>query len=186
MHRGARVGAGLLALLVFAALADAAITKPLPLKDVVGDADFVVVAKVTAFDPDGKTMVLVVEETLKGKAPLARLPLVIRGDEDAEKGKHLPLFLKRVAKDLPVVLFVTPVDNAVVALAYTNGTWFQLHGVKPEGADGYRWTFTHLEPNLRSAFTGTTPEMKAAVKEGLTNKKWPPFKKDEKGYGPEV
>src|SRR5579862_9307751 len=109
MQRGARIGVcAVLALLLGAAAAQAVITALLPLQKVVGDADVAVVtAHVTAFDADGRTLVLVVDQTLKGSSPGGRWTVRIEGAAAAETGKEVPQFLKRVANDVPVVLFVT-------------------------------------------------------------------------------
>src|SRR5262249_19744253 len=131
-------------------------------------------------------MVLAVEENLKGEAPFKRIPVNLKGDAEAARNEQTPLLLKRVGPQLSLVLFVNPGDRNVTAVAYTNGTWFQMTGVQTD--DGVRWRFTHFEPYLRKTFKGTTAELRQVIRDVLAGKKKaPPLDKEEKpGLGPEV
>ena len=80
-------------------------------------------------DAEKPALVLVVEEDLKGKAPVRRLAILLKGDAEAKKKNHVPLILKRVAPKLPILLFILQQDKKYTAFAYSNGTWFQIIGV---------------------------------------------------------
>ena len=137
--------------------AQAAITALVPLSAVLKESNHILTVQVEALDPDKRTMVLAVDEHLKDKAPFTKLPVLLKGDSEADKSKQVPLLLKRLAPKLPLVLFVKKKgDNDYLAFAYTNGTWFQLRGVKPADSALVRWSFTHTEPYLRRTFKGTT------------------------------
>ena len=167
--------------------AHALITALTPLENVLKDSTFIVTAKVESVDADKPALVLVVEEDLKGKSPLRKLPVLLKGDAEGKKRNHVPQILKRIAPKLPLVLFILQKDKKNYAvLAYTNGTWFQILGVESDGA--VRWSFTHGEPYLRKTFKGTTAEMKQIVTDGLAGKKEPPKPdtKEKPGFGPEV
>ena len=116
------------------------------------------------------------------------MPVVLRGDADAVKEKQPQQFLKRLAVGLPLVLFVNQKDKDYLALGYTNGTWFQMTGTKPDDSESVRRNFTHLEPYMRRAYKGTTTELRAMVSEVLAGKrKPPPFNaKEMPGFGPEL
>jgi outer membrane protein assembly factor BamB len=168
--------------------AQALITRLTPLKDVVEESQFILTAKVESVDADKPVMVLAVDEQLKGKAPFKKLVVHLKGDAEANKGKQTPELLKRVAPRLPLVLFVSQRDTTFIAFAYTNGTWFQMTGIKDDDSDHVRWSFTHLEPYLRRTFKGTTAELQKAVSNYLNDKKPLPDTdpKEKPGLGPEV
>ena len=106
------------------------------MKSVLSGNRFILMARVEKLDPQKLTAVLIVTEDLKDKLPMRRLPLNLgTGDSDAKKLGHTPLILKRLAVDLPVVLFVENKGAKFTAFAYTNGTWFQLIAQKPPGDD---------------------------------------------------
>ena len=179
---GLVVGCGLLT----ATPARALIMALTPLQDVLKQSTFIVSARVASVDAEKPAIVLVVEEDLKGKAPVRRLPILLKGDAEAKKKNHVPLILKRVAPKLPILLFILQQDKKYTAFAYSNGTWFQITGVTADGA--VRWRFTHGEPYLRKTFKGRTAELKTTVIEGLAGKKAPPKPdtKEKPGFGPEV
>jgi outer membrane protein assembly factor BamB len=164
----------------------AVIEKAPALKDVLADAQYIFTVKVDTLDPDKPSVVLLADEDLKNKAPFRRLPVNLKGDADAEKNKHTPQLLKRLAPKLPLVVFVMSRGKQYVAFAYTNGTWFSMRGAKD--GDAVRWAFTHCEPYLRGTFKGTTKELKQVVLDGLAGKKEPPEpnRKEKPGLGPEV
>ena len=176
-----------LAFFVMTAPADAIITRKTPLSEILSYSTFIFTAKVETVDADKPSLVLTFDENLKGKFPFQRLPINLKGDTESDNLKHRPLLLKRVAPKTPVVVFVTQKDKEYLALAYTNGTWFQMTGDKPDGADVVRWSFTHIEPYLRRTYKGTTDEMKQTVADALSGKKKPPEvnDKEEPGVGPE-
>jgi outer membrane protein assembly factor BamB len=175
-----------LALLLTDSPARALITALTPLQDVLKQSTFIVAATVEAVDADKATMVVAVEEDLKGKSPIRKLPIAMKGDAEAKKKDHVPQILKRVAPKLPLVLFILKQDKKYTVFAYTNGTWFQIAGVEADGA--VRWSFTHGEPYLRKTFKGSTAELKQVVVDGLAGKKDPPKPdtKERPGFGPEV
>jgi outer membrane protein assembly factor BamB len=171
-----------------AQLAQALISSPYPLSAALDHGTFILIAKVESLDADKLKMMLKPDEHLKGKGPFAKMPVTLQGDADAAKLKHTPQFLKRLAVGVPLVLFVNQKDKDYLALGYTNGTWFQLTGIKPEDSDTVRWSFTHLEPYLRRTYKGTTDEMRQVVVESLEGKRKPPDynPKEAPGFGPEL
>lgn len=155
----------------------------LPLQSLIKTSDLIVMAKVTKVDPDRPSAVIEVGETLKGKSPFQRLPINLTGDKE----KHTPELLKRIAVDTPLVLCVQKQgEKQWMALAYTNGTWFQLIGERD--GDQTRWAFTHCETYLRRTFKGTTDELRQTVVGVLdgTKKAPPPNPKEAPGFGPEL
>jgi outer membrane protein assembly factor BamB len=164
----------------------AVIEKAPALKDVLADAQFIFTVKVDAIDADKPAAVLLVDDDLKDKAPFRRLPVNLKGDAEAEKAKHTPQLLKRLAPKLPLVVFVIPRGKTYVVFCYTDGTWFQMRGVKD--GEALRWAFNHCEPYLRQTFKGSTQELKQIVVDGLSGKKDPPEpnRKEKPGFGPEV
>src|SRR5262245_12611140 len=87
---------------------EAVIMAPLELKKILADSQYVVVAKVDQLYPEKPAMILTVDDDLKGKATLRRLPINMKGDKEAEKLKHVPQLLARLGPELPTVVFITP------------------------------------------------------------------------------
>src|SRR5712692_8891243 len=85
----------------------ALITDVPPLRRVLSSEQFIFLAKVEKLDADKPAMVLKVEEDLKGKAPFRKMPVTLKGDKEAEKEKQTPQLLKRLAADLPLVVFAS-------------------------------------------------------------------------------
>src|SRR6516162_6423940 len=73
MRRLAWAGGLFLGFVLLAAPAYGVITALTPLSATLKESNFIVVAKVDALDADKLTMVLTVDESLKGKAPFKRL-----------------------------------------------------------------------------------------------------------------
>lgn len=177
-------GVTLLVILLAAAPAFALIERLTPLQTLLDDADHVFVAKIEAVDAQKPSAVLVWDKHLKGETPLRRLPINLTGDKE----KHTPEFLKRIAPKISVVLFVTELDDKLLALGYTNGCWFQLIGTKAAEGKDVRWAFTHCEIYLRRTFKGTTTDLVQTVTDAVAGKKKPPKPdaKEKPGFGPEV
>src|SRR5262249_52290842 len=150
------------------------------------ESQLIFVARVAVLDPDKPSVVLTIDEHLKGKAAFEKLPINLTGDSEAKKLKHTPQLLKRLAPKLRVILFATKSDKKYTAFAYTNGTWFQLIGEEEDKS--VRWSFTHCEPYLRRTFKGGTADLKQILEEGLSGKKKPPDPdpKEKPGLGPEA
>lgn len=177
-----------LTLLGVPATTRAVITALTPLRNLLGDAEYVLVAKVERVLPETPAVVLTVADDLKGKAPFRRLPVNFKGDQEAAKRKQVPQLLKRLPPGRPVVLFVTRRGKIHNALAFTEGTWFSLQG-RPAGASrALAWQLTHGEPYLRRTFRGTTAELRKALADALagTGKLPEPDEKAEPGFGPET
>jgi hypothetical protein len=169
--------------------AEAVITAQFPLKDVLANGQYIFMAKVEKIDPDKPALVLRVDEKLKGKPPFEKLPINLTGDSEGQKLKHTPQLLKRLAPDLPLIVFVNQRGKRYDTFAFTNGTWFQVAGHidKDEGAK-VRWAFLHCEPYLRRTFKGTTAELEQTLTDVLAGKKKAPpaNPKEPAGLGPEV
>ena len=165
-------------------IAYAVIQVLIPLQQLIEkDADLIFIAKVERLDPEKPALMLTVTEKLKGEVPFERLPVNLTGDKEL----HTPKLLKRLALDLPIVVFVKKEPQSkFMALAFSNGTWFQLLGQTEK--DSTRWAFTHCEPYLRRTFKGTTAELQEVVT-GVLKKKQkapPPDKTAQPGLGPEI
>src|SRR5262249_18852245 len=95
--------------------------------------------------------------------------------------------LKRLAADLPLVVFASKREKQYTAFAYTNGTWFQILGRLGEDI-AVRWSFTHCEPYLRRTFKRTPAQLEKAGLDGLSSREEPPAPdaKEPPGLGPEV
>jgi outer membrane protein assembly factor BamB len=161
-------------------------TRLTPLRFLLHDTTFIFTAKVESVDTDKPAIVLVADEQLKGKAPFEKIPILFKGDAEAKKRSHVPQLLKRIAPKLPLVLFVLQSDKKYTALAYTNGTWFQMVGVEVDGR--VRWGLTHGEPYLRKTFKGGTAELRRIIVDSLSGKSKPPDPdtKEQPGFGPEI
>ncbi len=184
LHRTTLAG---VTMLILAPMAFSVIKALTPLRTFIKDAQYIAVAKVDSLYPDKPAMVLLVQDDVKGKLPFRKLPIHLKGDTEAEKLDHPALLLKRLAPDLPLVLFVNQVGSKLTAFAYTNGTWIQLVGDKT-GADTAILSLTHGEPYLRRTFKGTTDELLATLRDGIAGKKKlpEPNAKEAPGFGPEV
>lgn len=168
-------------------IGEAVIMAPLELRKILGDSQYVVVAKVEQLFPEKPAMVLTVADDLKGKSTLRRLPINLKGDKEAEKLNHVPQLLARLGTELPLVVFITPEKaKQRYAFAFTNGTWFQMVGQR--SGDNMVWSLSHGEPYLRRTFKGTTDELRHTVADVLAGKKKaPPVNaKEEPGFGPEL
>lgn len=173
-------------LLLCASPAQAVITRLTPLRDVLHESTYIVTARVESVDADKPALALTIEDHLKGKLPAEKMAVLLKGDAEAKKNKHVPIFLKRVAPKLPLILFVLQQDKKYTAFAYTNGSWFQIVGVEADGQ--MRWSFTHGEPYLRKTFKGSTAELKQIVVDSLADKAKPPDPdtREKPGFGPEM
>jgi outer membrane protein assembly factor BamB len=178
-----------IALMLLAVPALGVITELTHLGNILKDARFIFTVKVEALDAEKLTLVLTVDEALKGKKPpFVKMPINLKGDAEATKNKDTPQLLKRLAVKLPLIVFVMQRDEEYVAFGYTNGTWFQMTAAKPDGDTVPVWAFTHCEPFLRRTFKGTTTEMRQVIVDALAGKKKPPSAdvKEKPGLGPEL
>ncbi|HEV3117066.1 MAG TPA: PQQ-binding-like beta-propeller repeat protein, partial [Gemmataceae bacterium] len=176
------------ALLLTLPRADAVITRLTPLREVLNSEQLIFSVKVDQLDPDKPSVTLKLDETLKGKVPFEKLPINLTGDSEGQREQHTSKLLKRLAKDLDLVIFTSKRGKRYTAFGYTNGTWFQVIGQAEDDSARVRWSFTHCEPYLRRTFKGTTDELKQVIRDGLANKKQPPEPnaKEEPGLGPEI
>jgi outer membrane protein assembly factor BamB len=184
--RGLLLGA---ALVLAGPSAFAVITRLTPLSEILKDQQYICLARVDKLDPQKPAVVLSVAEDFKGKLPYRRLPVNLKGDSEARKHDHVAQLLKRLAPDLPVILFANPRGKRLTVFAFSNGTWFQLIGQQvPERKDAVVLGFTHCEPFLRRTFKGTTAELRQVIADGLSGKRKPPAPdiKEPPGLGPEI
>src|SRR5262245_21725407 len=78
----------------------------LPLKDILESQEMIFTAKVKSIEPQRPAVVFEAGDTLKGKIPFDRLPVNMVGDSYGQKENHPAEIMKRLAPDLPVVMFV--------------------------------------------------------------------------------
>jgi outer membrane protein assembly factor BamB len=169
-----------LALLLFARPAQAVITLLTPLRAVLQDEQLIFRAKITDVSASRPGMRLALDGNLKGTLPFDTLSVSLTGDNQGQKEREQ--LLKRLAKDLPLVVFASQSGKGYIAFGYSNGTWFQMVG------QGIQWRFTHCEPYLRRTFKGTTADMCKTIVDGLAGTKAPPDPDPnvKPGFGPEV
>ena len=174
-------GLGLM-LLLMPCPAQAVITVLTPLSRVLQDEQLIFRAKITRLAADGRGMVLTLDRNMKGTRTPAFTEVLVNLAGDLQGEREREQLLRRLAKDLPLVVFASQRGKSLIAFGYSNGTWFQMTG------DGNRWRFTHCEPYLRRTFKGTTAEMVQVIEDGLAHRKDPPppDPKAEPGLGPEV
>jgi outer membrane protein assembly factor BamB len=183
------IAAGVLVVsLLLVPASNALFTRLTPLSEVIQEHHFIVVAKVEMLDGDKLNAVFTIEEDLKGKFSVRKLAINLTGDAEAKKLDHTPMLLKRLAPNLPVVLFVNQKSDSYIIFAFTNGTWFQMVAQKAAKPEDTVFAFTHCEPYLTRTFKGTTEEMKKVVVDALSGKRKPPPANDKEppGLGPEV
>lgn len=178
----------LLALFLGAAAAQAKITNPVTLEQLVKEMPVILTAKVTEYLPDKPGMVIAPVDKIRGDFPFDRVPVSLAGDKEASDEKQVAKVLARLDKDVPLVIFASRRGASVNAVAYTNGTWLRLSGrveKDKDGKDVTRWQFQHCETYFRRTYTGTTDELIKAIQGGLKGEKLPPYnEKEEPGLGP--
>jgi hypothetical protein len=146
-------------------------------------------AKVESFDPQNKLAVIALGAPLKKDQPPFAKVSVTFANPDPEFKDHADKMLKRLAADLPLVVFYQRPrnDNPHVLIGYTNGTWIRLEYEGKEPSTD-RWRFLHAELHFRQMFKGTTDELKQTIVDHVSGKKEAPKSnpKEEPGFGPEV
>jgi hypothetical protein len=201
-RRHAWIGSVLLGLGIWLCAGPAAgvIDRPMPLKQILDVAEkspgqHVFVAKVEKMDAKAEAprLVIKVQESLKkgDKVPFEQVRLLLTpGNAQAKKAKHQAELAKRLAADIPLVIFARKTDpdgKAYAAFVYSNGTWFQMMCSDPANQP---WEFESCEPYLRGTFKGTTAELHKVILAYYNDKKEPPaFDKkvaEAGGFGPEV
>jgi outer membrane protein assembly factor BamB len=167
--------------------APALVKNLLHLQDILDSQEMIFMATVKSHDPAKPAVVFEAGEALKGTVPFGRMPVNMVGDTYGQKEKHPEQIMKRLAPDLPVVMFVNKKGKDYLAFVYSNGTWFNMTG-SGENDQSIKWRFNHGEPYLRRTFKGTSEELRQTVVDGLAKKKEPPRanEKEPPGFGPEV
>lgn len=163
----------------------AVIKKLTPLKEVIGDAETILVAEVGKVDADKPSVSFQWKEKLKGKAGWETILVNLKGDAFAKKDNHVKAMLDRLTPGRKLILFLTPVEKTTVAFGFLDGTWFQIRGT-PAGEGKTAWAFLHCEPYFTRTYKGTTDELKAVVENAIAGKAAPPEpnEKAEPGLGP--
>jgi outer membrane protein assembly factor BamB len=166
----------------------AIITRLIPLREALASERFIFAVKVGKLDPDRPGMVLQVTEDFKGKAPFRRLAISLTADGEGQRQGDTSKLLKRLAPDLPLIVFASQRGKRHTAFAFTNGTWFQMIGQSGDEPAKIHWNLTHCEPYLRRTFKGTTAELREIILDGLAGRKKPPEPdpKEPPGLGPEL
>jgi len=136
-RRFAWVGSLLLGLALCAGPALGLIRKPTALKLILATPGHVFTARVEKMDAKAKPprLVIKVQESLKkgDKPPFEQMHLhLTEGNPQAKEAKHRLEVLKRLAVDLPLVIFARKTDDkakAYSAFVYTNGTWSRWYAL---------------------------------------------------------
>lgn len=173
-------------LLLATAPAQAVIKKLTPLKEVIGDAQVIVLAEVEKVDADRPSVVFKFVENLKGKSETQSFPVNLKGDSFAKKDDHTKAMLDRLTVGRKLILFVTQVEKTYVTFGFLEGTWFQVRGTTGDDGKTIAWAFLHCEPFFRRTYKGTTDELKAVVEKAVAGKAAPPEpnEKEEPALGP--
>ena len=87
----------LVLLLTLVSPALALIIRLTPLAEVIDTSTFIVTATVEKLDPDRPSMILKLDDRLKGKPGFESMPILLKGDAGAVKRKESAELLKRVA-----------------------------------------------------------------------------------------
>ena len=180
--------AAVVLLLLTALPAPALITVVPSLKSVIEAEQLIFTVAVDRIEPDKPGVVFKLEDKLKGEVPFERFPVNLTGDDEAKKDNHTKVLLDRLEPGRKAVVFVTKKGKKYNAMAFLEGTWFQVQGTPDDDGKTVRWSFLHCEPYLRQTFQGTTAELKKVVEDALAKKAEPPApdKKAPPGYGPPV
>jgi outer membrane protein assembly factor BamB len=169
--------------------ASAVITADQPLKQTEAVAQFIFIGKVEKFFADKPAMLVTISEDIKGKAPFRSLPINCKvADPKEAKDNLIEPLVKRLGPDIDIVFFVSPQrGKSYVTFAYTNGTWFHLHGTQTGEKDQVVFRLKSAEPYLRKSFKGTTEDLRQLMKNHAAGKAaLPPIDaKIEPGLGPE-
>lgn len=177
----------ILILLLCAAPAWALLERVYSLAELIDQSSTIGIARVVSVDYARQRVSVRLDTSLKGMVPYRQLEI------DLSRGGfgHAPLALRRLAPELPVVLFCVVQQNRHMLLAYTNGTWLQATATPSAGAkdlDRLDWHFTHCEIYLRRTFSGSTVELEQAIHNAVAGKQKPPPPNlaTPAGVGPEV
>ncbi|MFO0866957.1 MAG: PQQ-binding-like beta-propeller repeat protein [Gemmataceae bacterium] len=178
-----------LAFLAVAGTAFAVIMAPLPLVSLIGSADFAFAAKIEKINAEGErpTVLLEVEDDIKGKFPIRKVPLVFVGDADAKKLDHPAQLLKRMNVGQSVVFFVNKKGTKkLVIRACVDGAWMSIDG-SITGENSAVYQLLTGEPYLRKTYKGPSDDLRKLLKDHLENKtKLPDLDaKESPGFGPE-
>jgi len=167
--------------------AHAVITVKTPLSAIQESSTYIFVGKVEKFLPDKPAMIVQITEDIKSKAPFRQLLINCKVDEKAAKENQIEPLMKRLGADLDIVFFcVVRGKSYVPTFAFTNGTWFQIHGTKAEG-DNVVFKLKSAEPYFRKTYRGTTEELRKLLKDHAAGKATLPAHDDKvaPGLGPE-
>src|SRR5262245_24424939 len=119
MRRGLLFVAALVVLIALSATAQALVTRPTHLQDMLTEATVILAVRVESLDEKRPAMALTVEEALKGKPEWKKLPVLLEGDARARKLKEVPQLLKRLAAKQTLVLFATKLESGYAGFAFT-------------------------------------------------------------------
>lgn len=183
--RGWAAALGMLAGLMALVRPAAALNQRLyPLQELIKESECIAVGRAVAVDVPRMRAALVLEESLKGRAPYKWLAVNI-----APGGwGHPPFLMRRLGPGVRLVYFTAHVKGRHVVLAYQNGTWFQISAPEGQAPDQLAWTFTHCEVFLRRTFAGSTDELIRILREVQSGKREAPAPNlaNGQGFGPEL
>ncbi|MBX9679312.1 MAG: PQQ-binding-like beta-propeller repeat protein [Gemmataceae bacterium] len=178
-----------LCLLAVVGAAFAVIVAPLPLNALISSADYTFAAKIEKINADAErpTVLLEVEEDIKGKFPIRKVPLVFVGDAEAKKLDHPGQLLKRMQVGQSVVFFVNKKGTKkLVIRACADGAWMSIDG-SITGENMAVYQLLTGEPYLRKTYKGSSDDLRKLLKDHLADKtKLPDLdEKETPGFGPE-
>ncbi len=165
-----RVGivAALLAAVFLVRPAYGLIEKIFTLKEVVDQSKVIVEGEIVKVDSKGRTAVVRVTRTIKGKCVYKQIKMNISIGQKWHP-KVLAQFLKVGS---PMLIFYTNPSkkHGIPCLLYVNGIWFQLFGDPKPSPDKAWWRFTHIELLMNRTFDGSTEDLKNIVRKMVAGK----------------
>ncbi|HEY3283715.1 MAG TPA: hypothetical protein VGN26_15725 [Armatimonadota bacterium] len=131
-----------------------------PLREVIADTPSILLGRVVVADRDDLRAVLVLDEPLKGKAPLKWMGIDLR----TGGWGHPSILSRRLAPGMPVVVFLSTAASRRVAICFANDTWFKA--TAPLGAipDRQPWGLADIEVHLARTFSGKAEALAERVK----------------------
>ena len=151
--------------------AQAYIKRLYSLADVMKESTNIATGRLVKVDVRGKTAVMRIEKTLKGKVEYRQVNMNI-GTGPSHHAAYLTARLKTGA---PAILFYKRGGKSIASLVHSGDTWFQLFANdNPKARDKIWWRFTHVEAYMGRTFNGKTPELIKVTADVLAGRAKPP------------
>ncbi|MDP7288387.1 MAG: VCBS repeat-containing protein, partial [Phycisphaerae bacterium] len=138
---------------------------------VLRESTHVAVGRLVKVDPRGKTAVMRLEKTLKGKLEYRQVNMNI----GAGPSHHAAYLIARLRAGAPAILFYRRQGRSIASLVHSGDTWFQLFANdNPKARDKIWWRFTHVEAYMGRTYNGKTPQLIKLTTDVLAGRTKPP------------